>query len=464
MRIPKTALPCLLALMSPALSAAEKSAAPALRWISSTETAPWQELPATPLSAAARTTRDQAMTLDANTTFQLIDGFGGCFNDLGWQALLALDEAGRDAALKELFDPAGANFTLARAPIGANDFSLCWYSLSETAGDFEMARFSIDRDRHELIPYIKAAMNFQPRLRVWGVPWSPPSWMKTNGHYKGGFMKQDPKTLAVYALYFSRYVQSYRQEGIDLYAIMPQNEPCYNNNIYPQCVWNGAEINGFLRDYLAPRLKKDGVAVELWLGTLAKDADETVDTVLRDPATRPLITGVAVQYDGQTSLRRMHENYPGLRLMQSETECFNGLNSWDEGMTTFRHIIEDTANFAGSYFYWNTVLNESGNSSWNWRQNSLVTVDRRTDAVRYNPEFYSMKHFSATVMPGARRIAVSGGPFKNVVAFLNPAGTRVIVFANDSEKAVPAEIDTGSSRVKIEALAKSMNTVIIPAN
>jgi glucosylceramidase len=133
-------------------------------------------------------------------------------------------------------------------------------------------------------------------------------------------------------------------------------------------------------------------------------------------------------------------------------------------MTTFRHIIEDTANFAGSYFYWNTVLNESGISSWNWRQNSLVTVDRRTDAVRFNPEFFSMKHFSATVMPGARRIAVSGGPFKNVVAFLNPTGTRVIVFANDSEKAVPAEIDTGCSRVKIEALAKSMNTVIIPAN
>lgn len=88
----------------------------------------------------------------------------------------------------------------------------------------------------ELIPLIKAAMKYQPKLGIWGVPWTPPSWMKTSGPYKGGELKQDPETLTAYALYFSKYVKAYRQEGINLYAVMPQNEPNYNNNIYPQCV------------------------------------------------------------------------------------------------------------------------------------------------------------------------------------------------------------------------------------
>ena len=34
-----------------------------------------------------------------------------------------------------------------------------------------------------LIPYIKAAMNTSPILRLWGSPWTPPFWMKTNHHY-----------------------------------------------------------------------------------------------------------------------------------------------------------------------------------------------------------------------------------------------------------------------------------------
>ena len=109
--------------------------------------------------------------------------------------------------------------------------------------------------------------------------------------------------------------------------------------------------------------------------------------------------------------------------MQSETECYNGDNLWQQGLITFRKIVEDTSNFAGSYFFWNTVLDDRETSSWGWRQNSLLTVDRSTKQVRYNPEFYAMKHFSASVLPGARRIAVSGGPFPQIVAFANPNGS-----------------------------------------
>ena len=107
------------------------------------------------------------------------------------------------------------------------------------------------------------------------------------------------------------------------------------------------------------------------------------------------------------------------------------------------------------------VLDESGLSRWNWRQNCLITVDRRSQTVIYNPEFYAMKHFSATVLPGARRIAVSGGPFKEMVAFENLDGSKVFAFANDTAQTVSATLAIGATSRRMDVPAQSMNTVIL---
>jgi len=441
-----------------ALSAAE----PAVRWICSTPGQPWTPME---ITAGAPADKTPVLEVDPGTTYQVMDGFGGCFNDLGWQALLALPVLEREAALKALFDPTGANFTLCRMPMGANDFSLKWYSFDETPGDYAMRNFSISRDREDLIPYIRAAMQCQPGLGVWGVPWSPPTWMKTNGRYKGGEMKQDPRILAAYALYFSKYVQAYRDEGIRVYAVMPQNEPIYNDGIYPQCDWSPQLLNLFLRDYLIPRLHQDHVKVQVWLGTIVSGkVSDYIDPVLGDPVTHDGITGVGCQYGGQAAMLAAHERYPSKKLAQTETECYNGQNAWLEGMATFEKIISDTDHFASSYFYWNMVLDEGGRSSWNWRQNSLLTVDRKKDLVIMNPEYYAMKHFSANVLPGARRIGVTGGLPTGAVAFVNPSGNVVVEFENQSPKPLVVGLTARNHAYQMEVPARSMDTVIIAGN
>lgn len=436
----------------------ESSVGPGVRWICSTEKSRWQELATTNAGEAAA----DVIKLDPKTTFQTIDGFGGCFNELGWEALQAIPADRCEAALKELFSPEGANFTLGRAPVGANDFSLGWYSLNETPGDYEMKNFSIERNRQALIPYIKAAMKYQPKLGIWASPWCPPSWMTTNGRYRNGRMKGDAQTLGAYAFYFSKFVQAWRAEGINLYAIFPQNEMGLNDNVYPQCAWSGADMNVFLRDHLLPRLKRDKVKVEVWLGTITNDKlGDYVDPVLGDAKTAEGITGVGLQYGGQATMRATHEKYPSVKLAQTETECYGGWNAWDQGLITFGRIVENTSNSASSYFFWNMVLDESGLSRWNWRQNSLLTVDRKTETVKYNSEFYAMKHFSATVISGARRIAVSGGPFKDVVAFQNPDGSKVLAFANGTDQTVAITVPMGETPVQLDVPAKSINTVIL---
>jgi glucosylceramidase len=442
-------------------SATLASAPSSIRWICSTETERWHEKTVEPASSATSEV-NELIVLDAQTQFQTIDGFGGCFNELGWEALTSLPDDRREAALKELFSLDGANFTLGRAPIGANDFSLGWYSLNETPGDYAMKDFSIARTREGLIPFIKAAMKYQPKLGIWASPWCPPSWMTTNGRYRQGNMKSDPQTLAAYAFYLSKFVQAWRGEGINLYAVHPQNEMALNTNLYPQCVWDADTLNRFLRDHLLPQLRRDQIDIEVWLGTVVNEnLAEYVDPVLGDPKTEPGIVGVGYQYGGQKTFLATHQKYPGKKLSQTETECYGGGNAWDQALLTFGHLIEDTANFANSYFFWNLVLDESGLSRWNWRQNSLLTVDRKTETVIYNPEFYSMKHFSATVLPGARRIAVHGGPLQKVVAFQNPDGTRVLIILNDTDRDVSVVLDADGTPVRFAVPALSMNTVTL---
>ena len=112
-------------------------------------------------------------------------------------------------------------------PIGANDYSVDWYSLNETKGDFEMRNFNINRDKQRLIPYIKAAQKYRPDLKVWASPWSPPSWLKVNNHYactadarvndlpKEGQgiematqFRMEPEYLKAYAIYFRKFIDS----------------------------------------------------------------------------------------------------------------------------------------------------------------------------------------------------------------------------------------------------------------
>ena len=101
----------------------------AATWISSTQDARWQVREAAASSAAPN------LCL-SGTEGQTIEGFGGCFSEMGWDALGVLPDAERDSVLAALFGPGdGCRFNLARVPIGASDYALEWYSHDEVDGD-----------------------------------------------------------------------------------------------------------------------------------------------------------------------------------------------------------------------------------------------------------------------------------------------------------------------------------------
>jgi glucosylceramidase len=107
------------------------------------------------------------------------------------------------------------------------------------------------------------------------------------------------------------------------------------------------------------------------------------------------------------------------------------------------------------------VLNEKEESSWDWKQNSMITVNRETKEIKYNPEFYAMKHFSHSVMPGAKRIKTDREHEGSYIAFKNPDESIVCILSNfsDCQKTVKLNI-AGESFEKILGIHSIYSFVI----
>ncbi|MGL1959215.1 MAG: hypothetical protein OCD00_18105 [Colwellia sp.] len=434
-------------------------------WVSSTEGEKWQAMP-----------HPKLMTMDAERapdilirpefSYQTIDGFGGSFNELGWVALSKASPKDSSKAIKALFGEQGANFNLARIPIGASDFGLDGYSLAMVPEDYQLKHFSIERDKKHLLPYIKAAMTVKPELQNWASPWSAPAWMKTNNSYSKGSLRNEAKIMRTYANYFTKWIDAYRQEGVNLYAITPQNEPNILN-VYPTQEWSASLLSTFIGDYLGPRLKdKD---IEIWLGlngdpsNQGENANYRLTKVVENPKVRRYLTGVGFQYDSKNQIAVADELYPDLKLMQTESVCFNGDNSWQQAESLYKIMKRYFDGGANAYFAWNMILNETGKSTWDWAQNALITVDQQSGKVTYNGEFYIYKHFSHFIKPGATRV-MSTSHWDNRIAFENPDGSVVVVVANSSDSSHQTVIgvyDDQATSFQVKVPAHSINTFVI---
>lgn len=451
------------------------------RWIISTEANPWQE--STQEVVALAEAPDVFVQLDQPK--QVIEGFGASFNELGWTSLAKLTDSDRAAIIRDFFEPGvGLNFNLCRMPLGANDFSRDWYSYDETAGDLALEHFSIANDLETLVPFIKAAKAHQPNLKLWASPWSPPSWMKVNGHYAGAMphpwmnqeenglredqvgaegtdmFKLDDAHLSAYANYFGKFIDAYNQLGIEISMVMPQNE--FNSaQVFPSCTWTPEGLAKFV-GHLGPQMRKR--SVEVFLGTLERGDETMVEKVLSDEHAGPFIAGLGAQWAGKFAIDAVHKAHPDLRIYQTEQECGDGLNDWRYARYAWGLMKRFFGAGANAYTYWNMSLLEGGRSRWGWHQNSLVVVDEATGAWRFSHEYYLLKHVSNLVAVGARYIpTMSYTGFENQIVFQNPDGSLVLVMQNDLKVPVSVRVMLGNRMIKPTLPADSFSTFVIEA-
>lgn len=415
------------------------------------------------------------LVIDAGAQFQEIQGFGGAFNEKGWTALRLLPDDGKKV-LADLFAPKGvARFNICRVPVGASDYAESRYSLAETPDDFALKDFSIARDRERLIPYIKAAQRLNPALKLWGSAWSPPAWMKTNKATDSGAMRAEPAIYDAYALYLLKFAQAYRAEGLELFALCPQNEPGTLTD-YPSCDWTGEQLRDFIRDHMGPLFAKEhGPAI--WLGTInVADVPRFAEPTMNDPAAAKFVSGFGLQWYALSTVPEYARRWPGILIAQTETECGNNHwepgyrrdaapNDWQYGAYTWGKIRAFFAAGASIYEAWNIVLDSKGRSigsRTHWPQNALVAVDFETRTATYTPAFWAFAHFSHFVQPGARRVATNGA-WADAIAFRNPDGSVVLVLSNQGDAPRDVVIERDGARWSVALPTKSFGTLVLPA-
>ena len=442
----------------------------------------WQEGTLTEASGAA------TVTVNASQTFQEWIGFGGTFNEAGWDALSELSASDRDRAIRLLFSASeGANFKWGRIPIGASDYAMDRYTLNETANDYTMTNFSIERDRLRLLPYVQAAQAVKGDIRFWASPWTPPTWMKdpaefdaTDGGPNGSpaatyeaYMKDDEQTLTAYALYLARWVEEWELEGVPIDSIMPQNEPGYSTR-YPSCRWAAGLLGEFVGDYLGPTFEQRNLDTDIWFGTLSNnDAAVYSGNIGGLTGTaEDYAVGVGLQWNTMEHTGELVDR--GYLVMQTEHRCGNypftvqGAPPFNPDMPQNDHAyaveswgylrawIEEGVH---SYSAWNMVLDTVGKNLDDqrpWPQNALLIVNRETNTLIETPAYYVFRHLSYFVDPGATRVGVTGG---NALAFANPDGSIVAVLHNSASQPAPTTVAMGGKTYSVDIPAQGFATL-----
>ncbi|MFI3305806.1 MAG: hypothetical protein R3Y68_04770 [Rikenellaceae bacterium] len=395
---------------------------------------------------------------------QTMQGIGGCFNEIGGEALLSLDKDQQLSVMESLFGSNYSNFSICRASIGSSDFGIDAYSFSEVAEDYSMKHFSLEREMRYMLPYIKFAKSINADFKLFGSPWSPPAWMKESGYMDRGNefretnrLKDNPQIYEAYALYFLKYVEGYRKEGVTVDRILIQNEQDFNTK-YPSCRLPAEQMAKFVSGYMRPLFDKKRCKTEIWAGTFRTRGEREALRIASNEEYRKDFDGIGIQYMYPQYISELQVAAKSMPIMHTESVCFNGKNDLSQARSRFGEVAGYINGGCDNFSYWNMILNESSESGWGWRQNSLITIDRTTKVVTYNPDYAPMMLLSQAIRPGDIRIASYS---HNKIITLDAGDKYRLILQNDTEKSESARCYIGEREYRFNIPAQSLCVVEI---
>lgn len=433
--------------------------------------------------------------------YQTITGFGGSFTESSAYLLNKLSEENRNIILEAYFGESGANYSLTRTHISSCDFSLSNYTYAPIEGDLNLEHFSIDEDRDDLIPMIKDAMKISKEgFNIIASPWTAPPWMKDNKAYVGG--KLLPEYYDTFALFFDKYLDAYKAEGIDVWGLTPVNEPHGNGNNWESMHFSPEEETDFVQNHLGPKLEANGKGDIKILGYDQNRAGlkEWVDVMYKDEASSKYYAGTAIHWYESTydyfpeDLQYAHKKSPGKHLIETESCVDSEIPRWQDDKWYWsneatdwgwdwapdeqkhlhpkyapvnryaRDIIGCLNNWVDGWIDWNMVLDKQGGPNWfeNWCV-APVIVDPENDEVYFTPIYYTLAHFSKYIRPGAKVIEVKN-PDETlmITAAKNPDDTIAVVVFNEGETPKNLNLTLNGISAFIQISGQAIQTIIIP--
>jgi glucosylceramidase len=426
-------------------------------------------------------------------TKQTLVGIGTSFTESSAFVLAQIDPAKRSQVMADLFSEQGANFSIARSPIGATDFSVEGkYSYAEVEDDNELLHFSIEPDQDgfkasqyplvqdesfDLLPMIKQALAIKQQqsdssLKIIASAWTAPPWMKDNkdwyspgspeNNYNGGGGMLLPEHESTYADYLVKYLDAYRDEGIDIWGVTPVNEPLGNNGQWESMHFSPESQGSFIKNHLGPKLHSNGYKdVSLLMLDHSRDhLEHWADVIYGDPDSAKYVDGAAVHWYESTFkvyedvFERVHAKYPEFSIIHTEgtiddlgkdapegildperykeTGWFdNDSFWWNDNATDWaysatwagvvvedhpiytpvhryaRNIIVSLNHWVAGWIDWNIVLDQQGgpNHVGNFC-GAPIMVDVASGYVYYTPIYTILAQLSKTIRPGDLAVQV----------------------------------------------------------
>jgi glucosylceramidase len=419
--------------------------------------------------------REIYVFVDPRKTFQTLIGIGGALTDASAEVFAKLPAARQDELMAAYYSTdRGIGYTLARTNINSCDFSSDSYTYVSD-GDSTLRTFSIAHDLRYRIPLIKRAMAASGnRLKLFASPWSPPAYMKDNNDMlHGGHLRSE--YYHAWALYYTKFIKSYREQGVPVWGITIQNEPMATQT-WESCIYSADAERDFLKHYLGPVMAQEGLSdVHIMVWDHNRDLIiQRAQTIFDDPEAAKYAWGIGFhwyedwsggdQMFGNVAL--VHRIYPDKHIVFTEGTPANfdstAYGRWSLGERYGRSMINDFNSGTEGWTDWNILLDERGgpNHVGNFCF-APIHADTRTGRLIYTNSYYYIGHFSKFIHPGARRIVAA--PSRSMLlstAFANEDGTIAVVVMNPTSRGGRYHLAVGSSSVEIDSRPHSIQTVV----
>ena len=432
-----------------------------IKYIVTTKDYQWKEMP-----IGSEKQVDTEIVIDTNKRYQKHLGFGGAVTDAATISFNYLSKEKQEEYLKAYFSKNGLNYNLIRYPLGSCDFSTRNYQYLE---DEDMSHLSIeyDKDRIALINRIK---QYQNDLTIFGSPWSPAKFMKTNNDMNhGGKLKEEYYYL--YAKSLVSAVKLLRNEGVFINVINTQNEPAATQ-VWDSCIYTASEEANFLANYLIKEIKDQSIN-DLSIGIWDHNRDilkERVDATFSYDLKVEDVGYVCFHWYSKSDFEQLdyiHDEYPSIHLVMTEgcvellldKDGMNSIGDFGHAETYIHQIINDLNHYCEGYIDWNLSLDNKGGPNHVGNFCEAPIMISPNGEMKYNYSYYAIGHFSKFINVGATRTFSSSNNIGiEVVAYQNPDRSTVIVLYNsDSQKHI---VKISSLDVNIELPEKSISTII----
>lgn len=500
------------------------------------------------------TAEGTVIRIDTAIKKQTIEGIGSSFTESSAFVLAHLEPAVRKEVMENIYGEQGANFSLTRTHIGACDFSVEGkYSYLDKEGDITMENFSIAPDsegfdssdypgildeEYDLLPMIKEAMSIKngqedKTLKIVASAWTAPYWMKDieewfipggpENNYQGTGGSLKPEYEEAYADYLIKYLETYQQEGIDIWGLTPVNEPHGNNGQWESMHFTPETQNAFIKKYLGPKLEQfEEGRVHLFIYDQNRGGlQDWTDVILGDPVTSKYVTGSAVHWYESTYkvfeeiFEEVNTKFPDYQIMHTEG-CIDDLGKpapdgvtdpdrfqeenwfnndafwWNDNATDWayavtwagvnteehpiytpvhryaRNIIVSLDHWLTGWIDWNVVLDHNGgpNHVGNFC-GAPIMINTETKEVYYTPIYDVLAQFSRTIRPGdvalqTHKMATDlGEDDLHACATINEEGLLSVQLLNTTKEKISYNLQIGEQFAEIELDANAVQTVQI---